>query len=98
MSNEAITRRRVRIQSAPDKDKEVVGWFVSIVDAETGEHIPRVARAVITLDAGDVNQVELVQYAVDEQGDLLTKVNDVVVQVMASNNPEVDITAFEVRP
>lgn len=96
-ATETVHERRVRIQSHPDKDKAVAGMGTSIVDAETGEPIPHVFRVVITLDAEDINTAKITYYESDASGRLIVKDDDVVVRTVTSVNPEVDITAVEVK-
>jgi hypothetical protein len=93
--NEASSGRRVRITNDPQQLPTPFG--VSVVDARTGEPIPNVFRVVITIDVKDVNKAEITYYESDAAGKLVVKDNDVVVSTVESIDPEIDITAFEVR-
>lgn len=92
VANRALSRRRIRIESGLD---EVRGWQVKITDADTGEEIGFVARAVITLDAREWNGVELTYYARDEQGKILTENRQPIMKTIVVGSPEVNVTAFE---
>ena len=86
-------KRRVRIMSEPD---EIVGWRVTVTDAETGEEIKNVYRAVITLDARELNAVELFYHEMNEQTDSLSRVLGHPVQrSMKSQFPLVSLDAWE---
>lgn len=96
-ASEAVFKRQVRIQCQPDKDCKLLGIATAILDAETGDVITNVAKVVITLDPGDVNKAEITYYETDADGKLLMKDGDVVASTAESIDPEVDITAFEVK-
>jgi hypothetical protein len=89
-------KRRVRIEGGPD---QVIGWKVKIIDAETGEEIRNVFRAIITLDARELNAVELFYYEVDEQtGKLIARDGKRLVERRVKLQfPEVAVDAWEVQ-
>ncbi|GHO99539.1 hypothetical protein KSF_095870 [Reticulibacter mediterranei] len=93
VAGEAVFKRRVRIQCVGSS----TGIATSIVDADTGEPISNVFRIVITIDVNDVNKAEITYHESNADGKLLVKDGDVVVSTAESVDPEVDITAFEVR-
>jgi len=92
--NETLDKRQVRIQCVDTP----VGIATSITDVKTGEPISKAFRAVITIDVNDVNKAEITYYESDADGKLVVKDGDVVVSTAESIDPEVDITAFEVKP
>jgi hypothetical protein len=94
--NEALSGRRVRITNDPQQPP--TAFSVSVVDVRTSEPIPNVYRAVITIDVHDANKAEIFCYETDASGKLLVKDGDVVRSTVESNDPEVDITAFGVKP
>jgi hypothetical protein len=88
-------KRHVRIVSKPD---ELIGWKVLITDVETGEEIHNVFKAVITLDARELNAVELFYYEADEQTGRLFTGEDggPIERSMKCHYPEVALDAWEV--
>jgi hypothetical protein len=88
-------KRRVRIEGGPD---QVIGWKVKITDVETGEEIRNVFRAIITLDARELNAVELFYYEVDEQtGKFITFNGKPVERRIKLQFPQVAVDAWEVQ-
>lgn len=69
-----------------------------IYDADTGETIDNVFRAEIILDANQLNKVTLSYYPSDQNGIVTNKVtNQVEAETITVDNPEVDVTATEVK-
>lgn len=88
-----LYRRNVRIACDP---KALIGTAVKITDADTGETIPGVFKAVVTLDALKTNQAEISYYETKADGAVRTGPNnEPVVHVETVADPEVDITALE---
>lgn len=86
-------RRRVRIKGGPGLP---LGWKVTIEDAETGEMITTITKAVITLIPGEYNAVELTYMVSDEKG-LLVKDGEPIEKHTRVNFPEIDLDAYEVE-
>ncbi len=75
-----------------------IGWKVMIYDADTGEPVDHICRAVITLDARELNVVELFYYQYDEHGNRLTDATgNFILNKIYRNFPDVDVYALEVR-
>ncbi len=87
-------RRRVRIKGGPDLP---IGWKVTIEDAETGEMISNITKAVITLIPGEYNAVEFTYMETDEKGKLLLKDGELIEKHTRVNFPEIDLDAYEVE-
>ncbi len=87
-------RRRVRIKGGPDLP---IGWKVTIEDAETGEMITNITKAVITLLPGEYNAVEFTYMETDEKGQLLVKDGEPIEKHTRINFPEIDLDAYEIE-
>lgn len=90
-----LYRRNVRIQSKPN---DTLGYMVSITDAESGEIIPGVFKAVVTLDANEVNQVEMSYYETQKNGaPVVGSDHEPIIHTELVACAELDTTALE-RP
>lgn len=87
-----LYRRRVRIESGPH---EMQGWQVKITDADTGEEITHVARAVVTLDAREANVAELTYFEHDENGKIMRKDGLPIIKTVTVGSPELSVSAWE---
>lgn len=88
-----LHRRRIRIESAPDK---LAGWAVKVTDLETGEMIPHIARIVLTLNARELNTAQLTYFAHDEHGKILVdRKGKPILETVTVSTLEVSVTAAE---
>jgi hypothetical protein len=86
-------KRRVRIIG---RTNELEGYKVDVQDAETGESIPNVARAVIVLRPTEINVAILTMFREDPNTHRIIAVDgDVKEDLVRANLPEIDITALE---
>lgn len=84
--------RRVRIETPLDG---ITSRDVSVKNAVTGEHIPNVIRAVITLDVYGINRVELTYHEGDEKSIAVGPDGEPIVKTTISENPVVAVSAIE---
>lgn len=89
-----IYKRRIRIQGKQD---DLIGHSIQILDAETGDLIPNIAKVTIYLNPTDINKAELTYYETDGSGSLVVKDGKPVERVETTENPDVDLTAMEVE-
>lgn len=93
MSSEKNYNRRVRIIGKPN---ELEGYKVDVQDAETGESIPNVARAVIVLRPTGINVAILTMFREDPNTRRIVLVDDDVKEdLIRADLPEIDVTALE---
>lgn len=84
-------KRRIRIVGKPG---EVRGLGVEVQDADTGEVIDDIFRAIVRLDASSINTVVLSYY--DSPVRKSETSDRPVVNTITATNPEMDVTACEV--
>src|SRR6266567_1600238 len=87
-------KRRVHIKGGRDLP---IGWKVTIEDAETGEMITNITKAVITLLPGEYNAVEFTYMETDEKGQLLVNDGEPIEKHTRINFPEIDLDAYEIE-
>jgi hypothetical protein len=85
--------KRVRIIGKPG---DTTGYNIEVRDAATNEPINNVYRAVIMLDAKYQNAVELSYYQGKDGRIVAGADGEPVTKKVTIQNPEVDVTAFEV--
>lgn len=86
-------KRRIRIIGKPN---ELEGYKVDVQDAETGESIPNVARAVIVLRSTEINVAILTMFREDPNTHRIRLVDDDVKEdLIRADLPEIDVTALE---
>ena len=83
-------KRQVRIIGKPGG---LVGYMVTVQDAETGEPIEHVFRAVVTLDASELNVAELSYYETDKETGKMQ--DQPITKTITVEDPELDVTAYE---
>lgn len=87
--------RRIRVVGKPG---ETHGSMLTIRDIETDALIENVCEVEITLGATHKNWAKLIYYKADETtGKLLSDEHrEPIEQTITVDNPEIDVTAFEV--
>lgn len=86
-------KRKIRIEGKSDIP---VGYFIKIIDAETGEEIPNVASATIHLTPSGVTTAELVYSELYNSNSLfIAEGGEYEERTVIAEHPEIDLTAYE---
>lgn len=92
MDMNELYKRRIRIEGGID---DLHGRRLLVRDLETGKEIPNVTRAVVYLDAQQMNTAILTYYEMDEHNKPVLKDGDLVEKEIELNDVEIAVTAFE---